>query len=186
MPELEKLWADILHARLVETPNEEIKYLKLLVGYDDEMPVPHSNLGQAYYRFGLYDLAIAEYEKELEIYKKWDSKPRWSNSYSFLGNAYHKMGMYMKEKELYGKAEQDFPDDPDLMANQSVLSFTQGDTVEANRYIEKYVTIRKKNSASDSIIRTDLIWIYSEGEYWIKQRQFFVELYHLDQKIQTG
>ena len=163
MPELEKLWADILHARLVETPNEEIKYLKLLVGYDDEMPVPHSNLGQAYYRFGLYDLAIAEYEKELEIYKKWDSKPRWSNSYSFLGNAYHKMGMYMKEKELYGKAEQDFPDDPDLMANQSVLSFTQGDTVEANRYIEKYVTIRKKNSASDSIIRTDLIWIYSEG-----------------------
>ncbi len=163
MPEQEKLWADIVYARLMDTPNEEIKYLKLLVGYDDEMPVPHSNLGGAYFRFGLYDLAITEWEKELEIYENWDSKPRWSLSYYLLGYTYHKMGMYMKEKELYRKAEQDFPDDPDIIANQSVLSFTQGDTVEAKRYIEKYVTIRKKNSASDSIIRTDLIWIYSEG-----------------------
>jgi tetratricopeptide (TPR) repeat protein len=73
------------------------------------------------------------------------------------------MGMYSKEKELYRKAEQDFPDDPDLIANQSVLSFTQGDTVEANRFIQKYVTIRKKKSASGSIIRTKLVWIYTEG-----------------------
>jgi len=163
MPEQEKLWADIIYARLLETPNEEIKYLKLLIGYDDEMPVPHSNLGFAYLNFGLYDLAITEYEKELEIYKKWDSKPRWSRSYSFLGIAYHKMGMYMKEKELYRKAEQDFPDDPEIIAHQSVLSFTLGDTIKAKRYIEKYVTISKKNSASDTTLRTGLVWIYTAG-----------------------
>ena len=66
-------------------------------------------------------------------------------SYIGLGTAYHKMGMFVKEKELYKKAERDFPDDPKIIANQAVLSFTLGDTVEANRYIEKYVTIRKKN-----------------------------------------
>jgi len=163
MPEQEKLWADIIYARLLETPNEEIKYLKLLIGYDDEMPVPHFNLGIAYLRFGLYDLAITEFEKELEIYKKWESKPRWSLSYIQLGNAYHKMGMYMKERELYRKAEQDFPDDPEIIAHQSVLSFSLGDTVKAKRYIEKYVTIGKKNSVSDTTIRTDLVWIYNEG-----------------------
>jgi tetratricopeptide (TPR) repeat protein len=163
MPEQEKLWADIIYVRLLETPNEEIKYLKLLIGYDDEMPVPHFNLGIAYLRFGLYDLAITEFEKELEIYKKWESKPRWSLSYIQLGNAYHKMGMYMKERELYRKAEQDFPDDPEIIAHQSVLSFSLGDTVKAKRYIEKYVTIGKKNSVSDTTIRTDLVWIYNEG-----------------------
>ncbi len=163
MPEQEKLWADIIYSTLIETPNEEIKYLKLLIGFDDEMPVPHSNLGNAYLKLGLYDLAISEFEKELELYKKWGSKPRWSKSYVSLGNAYHKMGMYMKEKELYRKAEQDFPDDPDIIANQSVHSFTQGDTVEANQYIQRYLAISKKNDVSDSIIRTDLVWIYSEG-----------------------
>jgi tetratricopeptide (TPR) repeat protein len=163
MPEQEKIWSNILYAQYFETPDEVIKYFKLLVAYDDEMPVPHSNLGVTYYGLGLYDLAITEGEKELEIYKKWGSKPRWGVSFSSLGNAYHKMGMYKKEMELYKKAEQDFPDDPDIIDNQAALSFTLGDTIEANRYIEKYVTIRKKRSASEADIRTGLVWIYTEG-----------------------
>jgi tetratricopeptide (TPR) repeat protein len=163
MPEQEKIWANILYAQSFETPDEVIKYFKLLIAYDEELPVPHSNLGSAYIGLELYDLAITEYEKELEIYKKWDSKPRWGVSYSALGNAYHKMGMYKNEMELYKKAEQDFPDDPEIIDNQAALSFTLGDTIEANRYIEKYVTIRKKNSAPDADIRTGLVWIYTEG-----------------------
>ena len=51
MPEQEKLWADIIYARFFETPDEVIKYFKLLVAYDDEMPVPHSNLGGAYFNW---------------------------------------------------------------------------------------------------------------------------------------
>jgi tetratricopeptide (TPR) repeat protein len=163
MPEQEKIWSNILYAQHFETPDEVIKYFKLLITYDDELPVPHSNLGSTYYGLGLYDLAIAEYEKELEIYKKWDSKPRWSASFSGLGTAYHKMGMHEKEKELYEKAERDFSDDPEIIGNQAALSFTLGDTIEANRYIEKYVSINKKNSVSDADIRTGLVWIYTEG-----------------------
>jgi len=163
MPEQEKLWADIIYARFFETPDEVIKYFKLLVAYDDEMPVAHSNLGGAYFGLGLYDLAITEFEKEFEIYKKWDSKPRWSQSFIGLATAYHKMGMYEKEKELYEKAERDFPDDPKIIANQAALSFALGDTIEANRYIEKYVTISKKRSAFGADIRKNLVWIYTEG-----------------------
>ncbi len=163
MPEQEKLWADITYSRLFETPNEEIKYFKLLIGYDDEMPVSHSNLGNANLRIGLYNLAITEFEKELEIYKKWDSKPRWSLTYTSLGRAYNNMGMYEKEKELYRIAEQDFPDDPEIITYQAVLSFTLEDTVKAKQYIDKYLSISKKNSVSDSTVRADLAWIYTEG-----------------------
>lgn len=38
-----------------------------------------------------------------------------------------------------------------------------GDTIEANRYIEKYVTISKKRSAFGADIRKNLVWIYTEG-----------------------
>ena len=64
--------------------------------------------------------------------------------YTDLGNAYHKTGQYKKEKKLYKKAEQDFPDDPDLIYRQAVLSLTEGDTIAANRYIEKYISNRKE------------------------------------------
>ena len=36
----------------------------------------------------------------------------WVLNYINLGIAYHKTGQYKKEKKLYKKAEQDFPDDP--------------------------------------------------------------------------
>jgi tetratricopeptide (TPR) repeat protein len=185
MPEQEKIWSNILYAQSFETPDEVIKYFKLLIAYDDDMPVPHSNLGGAYYSLGLYDLAITEYEKELEIYKKWDSKPRWSASFIGLGTAYHKKGMYEKEKELYEKAERDFPDDPDIIANQAALSFTLGDTIEANRHIEKYVTIRKKRSASEADIRTDLVWIYTEGSVLDKAEAIHREALSLEPENPT-
>ena len=50
-----------------------------------------------------------------------------------LGYAYHKTGQYKKEKKLYKKAEQDFPDDPDLIYRQAILSLTERDTIAANR-----------------------------------------------------
>ena len=92
-----------------------------------------------------YDKAIPEFEKSLEIYKKWNIKPSWVYNYTDLGYAYHKTGHYKKEKKLYKKAEQDFPDDTDLIYRQAVLSLTKGDTIAANRYIEKYKSISKEN-----------------------------------------
>ena len=68
-----------------------------------------------------YDKAINAYEKSLELYNKWDSKPWWIFNYTGLGNAYHKTKQYKKEKELYKKAEQDFPDDSLLSTDKLSL-----------------------------------------------------------------
>ena len=73
-------------------------------------------------------------------------KTCWVYNYTMLGYAYHKTGQYKKEKKLYKKAEKDFPDDlsSDLQC-KLFLSLTEGDTVSANQYIEKYISIVKKN-----------------------------------------
>ncbi len=39
-----------------------------------------------------------------------------------------------------------------LIYRQAILSLSEGDTDEANRYIEKYISIRKENSASEAKI----------------------------------
>jgi tetratricopeptide (TPR) repeat protein len=173
MPEQEKLWANILYAQFFETPYETIKYFKLLIAYNDEMPVPHSNLGYRYNELYLYDKAIPEFEKELEIYKKWGSKPRWVNSYIELGFAYHKMGMYKEERKLYKKAEKDFPDTPNLIFSQAILSFSEGDTITADRYIEKYISISKERSIPHAIIQTELGEIYSEAKVFDKAEEHY-------------
>jgi tetratricopeptide (TPR) repeat protein len=180
MSEPERLWANIMYAQLRETPNEVIKYFKLLIAYDDELPVPHSNLGGVYSGINMYDKAIAEFEKELEIYNKWGIKPRWSTSYKILGNAYHKTGQYQKEKKLYKKAEKDFPGDKIIIERQAILSLTLKKENAANEYIEKYESILKDDGVSQAIITTSLAGIYAEAGILDKSEQYFRQALSLE------
>jgi tetratricopeptide (TPR) repeat protein len=120
-----------------------------------------------------YDKAIPEFEKALEIYKKWDSKPMWAANYDQLGVAYHETGQYKKEKRLYKKAEQDFPDNLDIIYRQAILSLTDRDTIFANRDIEKIRTILKENSASEAVIASNIAEIYSEAGILDKAEEYY-------------
>jgi tetratricopeptide (TPR) repeat protein len=174
MSDLERLWAEIMHA---ETSDEVIKYFKLLIAYDEEMPVPHSNLAFYYLELKLYDKAITEFEKELEIYKKWGSKPRWSAVYTSLGYAYHMTGQYKKEKKLYMKGLKDFPDDPYF--KQSILAFTLGKTNEANKYVEKSKSIRKNKGESEADIVADMTQEYFQYGMLDQAKEYCRELLSL-------
>ena len=48
---------------------------KTIMEFDDQWPIYHYNLGLAYSDLYQYDKAIPEYEKALEIFKKWGIKP---------------------------------------------------------------------------------------------------------------
>ena len=87
------------------------------------LPVEFWYLGKCTLSLYQFDKAIPEFEKSLEIYKKWDSKPMWVTIYTDLGYAYHKTGQFKKEKKLYKKAEHDFPDNPNVIYRQAVLGF---------------------------------------------------------------
>ena len=160
----ERIMVDWYYATLFESPNEEIKYLKQYQDADDQVPVSYWQTGNAYLRLFQYNKAIPEYEKALEIYKKWRIKPMMMDNYTTLGFAYHQSGQYNKEKKLYRKAELDFPDDPSLLyKRQAILAFTEGDTVSADRYIEKYRSSLKDLSRSEAAIITNVASLYSEA-----------------------
>ena len=173
MPLHFKIMINQLYASYFETPNEEIKYLKQSLEIDDQQPFTNWFLGRKYNELLQFDKGIPEFEKALEIHNKWDSKPTWVYNYTMLGYAYHKTGQFKKEKKLYKKAEQDFPDDPVLIYRQAVLSLVEGDEKEAKDYIDKYISIRKENSASEAAIATSLAGIYSEAGILDKAEEYY-------------
>ena len=169
----QKLWLNYIHAILFETIYERIKYLKQFVAFDDQVPLIYSNLGGAYITLHDYFRAIPVYEKALDLYSEWNSKPIDAVAYYWLGYAYHKTEQFKKERNLYNKAEQDFPENPDMIFRQAVLSLTQGDLVIASRYIEKYTSVLKENSATEEEISKGLSEIYSEAGIFDKAEEYY-------------
>jgi tetratricopeptide (TPR) repeat protein/AraC-like DNA-binding protein len=168
------------YARFFETPFEEIKYLKQLREIDDQSPDTYYLLGGIYNRLYMYNKAIPELEKSLEIYNKWGPKPWWVADYTILGLAYHKTGQHKKEKKLYKKAEQDFPDDPSLLYRQAILTLTEGDTGEADEYLRKYISVRKETGASEAAINTSLASVYSEAGVLDKADEYYRQALSLE------
>jgi tetratricopeptide (TPR) repeat protein len=160
---MQKAHTNWMYAFYFETPFEEIKYLKQELEIDNLLPVHYYELGRVYNNLYQYDKSIPVFKKALEIYKSWDSKPMWVFNYIILGYAYQETGQYKKERKVYKKAEQDFPDDPDLNSWQAILLLTEGDTIKANKYINKYISSCKENSFSDAYIATELAYMYHEA-----------------------
>jgi tetratricopeptide (TPR) repeat protein len=173
MPVQHKVWTNWMYAKSFETPNESTKYMNQLLEFDDQVPLLHYQLGLDYMAMDQYDKAVTAIEKAFEIYKKWDSKPMWVYNYYHLGIAYHKTGQYKKEKELYKRAEQDFPDDYVILPRQAILALSEGDMISANRYIEKYVSNRRNNSWSEAAIAGSLGGIYSEAGIPDKAEEYY-------------
>lgn len=163
-----------------ETPYETLKYIKQLLEFDDQNPRFWYNLGNWYRPMYQFDNAIAAYEKSLEIYDKWDSKPLWILSYTQLGECYHATNQYRKERQLYKKGEKDFPGHEDLLYRQAILALSEGKTKAANDYIEKYKTIRKENSATEYAIAANLGSIYSEAGILNKAEEYYRQALSLE------
>jgi tetratricopeptide (TPR) repeat protein len=160
------------YAFFFETPYEEIKCLRQLQEIDDIFPGNYYDIGLKYNILFEYDKAISEFEKSLEIYDKFDCKPWWVYNYSLLGEAYHKTGQYKKEKKLYKKADQDFPENPLIIYQKALLSLTEGDTVAANNYLEKYVSVSKEDPSSEEFVTIGPAEFYTEAGNLEKAEEF--------------
>ena len=150
MPVQQKINTDRIYASYFETPQEEIRYLKQLLEFDDQDHVVYYNLGNAYNKLYQFDKAIPEYEKAFKIYKKRGIKPDWVDNYTGLGRAYHHNGQYKEEQKLYREAVKHFPDDIFLIRSMWILANTLGDTVEAGRLYAKAESYFKSISTPEA------------------------------------
>jgi len=168
-----KISIEYANALYFAGPKESMRYTKQLLQMDDQQPTQHYILGFEYMSLNQYNNAIPEFEKALELYHQWGTKPWSFLMYTQLGDCYHQTGKDKKEKKLYKEAEQDFPDYPALIYNQAILAVSEGKTKEADNYINKYKSIRKDQLWSDAGINSSLASIYSESGILDKAEELY-------------
>lgn len=173
LPLEQRIWAEFIYAGLFKTPNERNQYMDQLQDIDDQNPLTYFNKGDGHLEMDQFKEAISEFEKALEIFQKRKTKPFWVAFYNELGLAYHGAGMYREEKKLYKKALQDFPDDPQILDQYAGLALIMGDTVAANEYKAKYISIRKEQSWSEARIAGSIAYIYQMAKMPDKVEEYY-------------
>ena len=135
-----KLFASWAYAYTFESPDEQIKYLKLLQEFDDEDPGSYILLGITYNELKQYDNAIPELEKSLQILHKWGDEYLKMDCTPIiqLGWAYHGTGQYKKEKKILKEFEHYQPDNYWLIRGKLLLAFAEKDSVAAKKYMPIY------------------------------------------------
>jgi tetratricopeptide (TPR) repeat protein len=178
--QMEKIMIETVNAHFFGTPSETIKYYKMLLDLDDQIAVAYYYLGRYYARLELFDDAIQEYEKNLELLNKWGIKPERAFDYTELGFSYHKTRQFRKEKKLYKQAEKDFPNDLHIIRRQAILTLVRGKTKQANEYIDKYISIQRGQGASEAVIKSNLASIYKEAEIFDVAEKYYREALSLE------
>ena len=155
-------------------PESQIRYLRQLQEIDDQDPSPPYLLGLTYNGLGQYDKAIIELEKCLDIFRRWGNDYLKNNDiFGLLGIAYHKTGQFKKENKIYAESDKYNPDLDFKFFQKAILTFSEKDPVMAQKYIEKFIAIKKENSVPTADINSDLAAIYSISGMPDKAEEYF-------------
>jgi AraC-like DNA-binding protein/tetratricopeptide (TPR) repeat protein len=177
----EKYMIEWYHAVLFGTPEEEAGFLKQYINVDDYVPVAYWQLGNAYSKLMQFKRAIPEYEKTLEIYRKWGVRPMMINNYTTLIDAFHQTGQYKKEKRLIKLAARTFPEDSWILwRNRAILAYAKRDTIRGNRYVEEYRSEMAERSMPASEILSVIASLYIESGNIEKAEKYVREAYSLN------
>jgi tetratricopeptide (TPR) repeat protein len=169
VPLMQQLLIKAQHAALLETQDEENKYLQQILNIDDQQPITYFMLADNYRDMGECDKAIPVFIKGIEVYEKWGIKP-FSLYYDMLFRSYYRTGQYEEGKKLLLKRQKDYPNSSSY-GSWAILSFVTGDTISGNKFVKERLSNQKMNSESEENILKGLINIYSWGHMPDKARE---------------
>jgi len=176
----QRIYADIVHAYFFKTPYEAIKYIRQLREIDDQTPFSYYQTGDCYFELQQYYKAIPEYKRSLEIYETRSMKPFYCANYTNLIVAYQETDQARKAKKLLRKAERDFPDDLEIVRLKAIMELTDEDTVSANRYINRGISLLEENMVSEAEILSYIASVYSGAGLSGQALQFYRQALSLE------
>jgi tetratricopeptide (TPR) repeat protein len=161
---LGKLMLDHLKAYYYETPHEQIIYIHQILEIDELNSDYWYLLGSAYRKLDQHENAAINFEKVLEIHKKWGTHYKNIFLYAWLGDSYHKINDHNREKEVNELGLSIFPDHPIIIGYQATCALSQGDRKKAGNMIAQYRSITKNSSLwTESRILSGIGYIYSNA-----------------------
>ena len=181
LPLLGQLMLDHINAYYYETPNEQIRYINQILEIDELNTDYWYMLGSAYRKLDQHENTLINFEKALDIHKKWGIPYRNSILYCWLGDSYHQINEHKKEDDVYELGLTVFPEHPVIINYQATCALSRGDMEKANHLIAKYKSIRKNNyNWSESRILSATGYIYSDANLFDEAEIHFSQALTLD------
>jgi tetratricopeptide (TPR) repeat protein len=167
-------------SRFDKNPLESIRFARLRIEEDSIQRTIWYSLGSEYFQVERYDEAAIAFEKALEIDKRWSGGWVWVLIYVDCGRAYHKLGNFEREKEIYELGLSILPENPHLIFRQAVSALSLGKSSEAKKYLEQYQAIGKRDNWGDYTTSYFTGWIYYEAGLYEKAEEIFRRLIEKD------
>ena len=162
---LEQLLVKFWKSKYDKSPQESIRYVKLIVEENPLFRGMWYQLGWEYYGIKQYEDALFAFEKALEIDQSWGGGWEWLGIYWFGGMANHETGQHTREKEIYALGLSVLPDHQIIIKEQAICALSQGDTIEANEYIAKLRSLEVPEIYGEQDINHFIGSIYEEAGY---------------------
>jgi len=186
LPSNYQYWLGVWYSMFVSKDREEIlRYCNLLSQSNIKSRLIIFDIGLTYTNFALYTEAIQEFEKIMEINAEWGEN--WKNAIFYKGsssirghNAYHECGKHERENEIYEIGLSLFPNDVDIISRQAICALSRGDSVVANNYIKKIVTLLNESNKSEVEITRHLGSIYESAKFFDKAEKKYKRALEID------
>jgi tetratricopeptide (TPR) repeat protein len=174
-------WLELWNACYFDGTMQNIsRYCDLLAESGINTRLLWSDLGITYIDFlHQYEKAIKAFEKVMEINLEKGSDWKFDLFYARYGMALHKVGNHAKEKEIYDIGLSFFPNSIEISYRQIICALSLGDTINANKYIAKGITIRKEAGYSESYLARVFGNIYEEANIPDKAEVYYRQAYEL-------
>ncbi len=124
---------------LDKDPNKGLLYLYQLSDIEPQNRIRLNHLGDLNRLAQNYEKEIEAYEEYIELDDRSGVIPGWIYPYLEIGDAYHIIGNHKREEEIYKKALERFSENRGIIERQARCALSRGDTIEANKFIERYL-----------------------------------------------
>jgi tetratricopeptide (TPR) repeat protein len=171
----EQLYLKGLKAIFDKDQQAFIKYTELILERDPQARLAWYQQGSNYAEIHKYEKAIRYLERAIEIDNRWGGG-NIASIYTLTGQVYHELGNHEREREIYESGLDALPEDSRIIHHQAVCALSQGDTTEANDYIEKYRLIRKTEDLEGYWTNYNVGLIYAEAKQYDAAIEIFREL----------
>jgi protein O-mannosyl-transferase len=126
--------------------DEAEKACRKALALDPNLALPHHTLGTLYGKRGLWENAIDEFTRTVELQPS-------SSSYGYLGNAYLALADWRGAEASYRKAILLGPDKPDGYYNLAAVLDKQGRKAEAIEEIKKVLAIAPDDAEAKALLQ---------------------------------
>jgi len=173
-----------------KNPRDMIKYCNLLEESGLESRLLWYDLATTYSGFlQQYEKAINAFEKVEEISLERGDHWEYEYFYDEYGKALHKAGKHEKENEIFELGLRLFPNNinkRDILWRQSICALSRKDTMEANEYIEKFISVKKEIGASLINIEHQMGNIHFYANMFVEAEEHYRKAYEMNPQKNKG